>query len=158
MWGRYPPIDTFPLLCGFPVQVASKVMRLNTSIADGNRFLSQIYPTSAFLITNILKYVIIHTGHRISVRRCWIAVHTLHVRNFLLLDMREVILNSFAREKKGALISAVQEIRVGKIMYCSPSESVSRDYGQYAWLGAITAYLLTESALGNSCGHFESVD
>jgi hypothetical protein len=57
-------------------------------------FFFQIYPHCAFLNTNILKYVIVHNVHCISVCRSQIAlksklnIHTLHalVKNFLLMD------------------------------------------------------------------------
>jgi hypothetical protein len=39
------------------------------------------------------------------------------VRNFVLMDMSEVILNSVARKKKGVITSAVQEMRIVKSIY-----------------------------------------
>jgi hypothetical protein len=49
-------------------------MRLNTSISGGNRFFFKMYTPYAFLITNILKYVVVHIVHCISVM-CWSAVN-----------------------------------------------------------------------------------
>jgi hypothetical protein len=54
-------------------------MRLNTRISDGNRFFFKTYPPYAFLITNILKYVIVDIVHCISVRWCWIAVNEMFI-------------------------------------------------------------------------------
>jgi tartrate dehydratase beta subunit/fumarate hydratase class I family protein len=55
--------------------------RLNTSISNGNRFFFKIYPPCAFLITNILKYVIVHIVHYISLGGvldcCKLNIHTL---------------------------------------------------------------------------------
>jgi hypothetical protein len=63
-----------------------------------------MYSSCAFLITDTLKYVIVHIVHCISVRRYWIAVNemliTALVRKFILMDMSEVILNSVAIKKK----------------------------------------------------------
>jgi hypothetical protein len=42
-------------------------------------FIFQIYPTSAFLITNILENVIVHIVHWNSVRRCWIAINEMFI-------------------------------------------------------------------------------
>jgi hypothetical protein len=81
------------------VKVVSKVIRLNTSISDGNRFVFQIYPLCVFLMTNILRDVIVQIVHCISVR-CWIAVNEM----FVLLSTT----------KKGVITSAAQEIRTAK--------------------------------------------
>jgi hypothetical protein len=76
-------------------------------------------------------YVIVHSVRCIPVRRCWIDVnvHTLQalVRNFLPMDMSEVILNSVTKERSGVRMSAVQEIKLQNYKERSKNVCSTRD-------------------------------
>jgi hypothetical protein len=50
---------------------------------------------------------------------CKLNVHTLQalVRNFILMDMSELILKYFAQKRKRVITSAVQEMKIAKIVY-----------------------------------------
>jgi hypothetical protein len=64
------------------------------------------------------------------------------------MDINEVILSSVARNKEGIITSALQDIRVVKIIYCNYWELRAGNWEQYTLVGTH----------GIGGGHFESID
>jgi hypothetical protein len=55
----------------------SEVIRLNTSISDGNRIFFQVYLPCAIRKSEYPMYVIVNYVHCIPVKRCWIALNEM---------------------------------------------------------------------------------
>jgi hypothetical protein len=67
------------------------------------------------------------------------------VRKYILMDMSELILNQFDQKRKGVITSAVQEMRIAKIIYSYYSEQPVKGGGVVAiciawWYSSISIY------------------
>jgi hypothetical protein len=101
-------------------------MKLNTGIWQKQNFLSSL-PTFNFPKHKYSMYVVAHSGHCISIRRCWIDVNAMFVpqqalvRNFLSMNMGRLILNSLTKKNQRSKNLCSKRDHLAKLFIAIPA-------------------------------------